>query len=278
MRKIIITIAAAIIMIAVVLFFIKPISKGKNVPSNPLDSSSSTGLDGSAIDSVESDTDRLEELTEDEPEEITEIIKTSSDKLAQNELYMHAEEINDLLTNYSSTIFTFSEQTEDFSDILASYFGTSEYFIEDQVAFARNIYPEFTGVNMKSEFRDFEYREMIIDDNDICLEASVLGNIHASFENDMVPLGDYQVSCSFVLLYEDDEWKIDKAVIDNVFQADGFTVYYKENTAENALAYQGVCVMSWDFTDVEGFLNGFSRDIDIDSYDEFHDYTHTQAE
>ena len=180
------------------------------------------------------------------------------------------DEILAFINEYYGIMFNFNDGSEDFTEKLTGYFGTSDLFKYGNKDVVQTMYKEFTGVHMNSTYDSYHILSLTNRSTDVP-EVSITGYVKAHFSNDRVEEGDYDCLSKLVLLKEDGSWKICTDQVSSVMTADSIAA--TENSdypADNAINVTGYQVMCWDPVSAEDFLSdGVDEDAEAHvEYDE----------
>lgn len=206
--------------------------------------------------------DTLEEFDDGSLNPITFDIQDDTESYSPEELDALKAEVQSVIDAYYGKMFEFNSDTKDYSADLKGFYGTSDVFENNNSNLCENIYQEFKGVNMESTFSDYHIYTILIRKDKILPEVSVMGTVQASFKNDMLKQGDYSVLTKMVLIKEDGKWKIFTSDISAVYKENAVTVYFPEAYNKETVNFKGKVLMSWDITDVDGFLTGYDYGLE----------------
>lgn len=165
----------------------------------------------------------------------------------------------EVIQNFYGTMFEFSDQTQDYTEQLKSYYGTSELFKTSDIGEVGNIYTLFQDVHMQSSFEDYQIERIIYRKNTKVPEISVIGSIQTSFQHDKMKKGEYSVISNIVLCNENGTWQIFSDHVSNVYQKGKMEAYKdRKDTLHDGLTYKGMVLDIFDFSDVEGYLTDYN--------------------
>lgn len=185
----------------------------------------------------------------------------------------YQDEILAFVNEYYGIMFNFNDSSEDFTEKLTGYFGTSDLFKYGNKDVVQNMYKEFVGVHMNSTYDSYHILSLTNRSTGVP-EVSITGYVKAHFSNDKVEEGDYDCISTLVLLKEDGAWKICTDQVSSVM-VDG-TISATENSdysADHAINVTGHQVMCWDPASADDFLSdGVSEDTESQTtYEEGHE-------
>nr|WP_303183322.1 hypothetical protein [Lachnoclostridium phocaeense] len=196
-----------------------------------------------------------------------------SESYTEEELKQYAADITQILSDYYGVMYNFTHDTEDYSDTLAGYFGTSECFEGNHAARDRNFYKIFKGLNMESTFDSYVLKELALKKDTILPEVDAIGYVKADFKNDRVEEGRYCVQSKVTLIMEEGTWKLYKTETNVVYKEKGMELY-KATTAKDGILFKGTNAITWDVIHPDEFLKNGGSDISVneEDYDQVIDY------
>lgn len=210
-------------------------------------------------------TSELEDFEEKEKVIYDGDVIDQSETYTANKQAAMKEEVQAALNKYYGLMYQFGPDTKDYTEDLKSLWVHGDYGSDTNLL--GNVYKEFSGVNMTSEFHDYYIAVMKIRENTILPEVKVHGAVKAHFGCDKLKEGDYFVLSHLSLIKEDGEWRVVEETMDCVVKPDT-CVFEKANEYDGSVNVRCDILMKWDFADVEGFLTDYTygKNIEFSKY------------
>ena len=211
--------------------------------------------------------EEFEYMSEDFPGEegrdypVTELNVTDRIGFSEEELEQKIAQVQSYVSNYATLMFTFNEETEDFSDNLRAYYPTDKNYIGSG---ACSVYREFRGVEMNSVVTDTELKTIRFlrnqDSSYIC--AAFVAYINTDMKNSKVPKGEYTNIFTGTIVFVDDKPTFGITDLTDVYKKDDTLMYFVEHFEKTRYEIEGEVLYTWNLLNPDGFLNDYELEYD----------------
>ena len=211
-------------------------------------------------DSVESALESYEDPSEQESSQEEPIpehdIVCKADGLSEAEQEAMRTDVEQVVTTYMKTVYTFDDSTANYTHTLNQMFQPSQLDTYEEL----NTYFLLSQLHTIASFEDCHIAQTVLkySASEEKYLACVTGYTTAEIQNNRLAKGRYCTYFVANLMKTKDGWKFLTIHQSLVYQADGFRMVYADCTHTRFTLY-GTQVLCWDFVNPIGFLTNYQK-------------------
>lgn len=211
-------------------------------------------------DSVESALESYEDPSEQESSQEEPIpehdIVCKADGLSEAEQEAMRTDVEQVVTTYMKTVYTFDDSTANYTHTLNQMFQPSQLDTYEEL----NTYFLLNQLHTLASFEDCHIAQTVLkySASEEKYLACVTGYTTAEIQNNRLAKGRYCTYFVANLMKTKDGWKFLTIHQSLVYQADGFRMVYADCTHTRFTLY-GTQVLCWDFVNPIGFLTNYQK-------------------
>lgn len=207
----------------------------------------------SALESYEDPSEQ--ESSQEEPIPEHDIV-CKADGLSEEEQEAMRTDVEQVVTTYMKTVYTFDDSTANYTHTLNQMFQPSQLDTYEEL----NTYFLLNQLHTLASFEDCHIAQTVLkySASEEKYLACVTGYTTAEIQNNRLAKGRYCTYFVANLMKTKDGWKFLTIHQSLVYQADGFRMVYADCTHTRFTLY-GTQVLCWDFVNPIGFLTNYQK-------------------